>query len=274
MHVPTPSDYIPFDAITDHNLRITRLGNDIYLALAAVILYDHAITFDIEVQRIWSLNWRLPKILFLTNRYVVPSLIVMRGIADATYPLLFSFCDFLVHFEDWIVVLALGIADLILVIRVSALYGHSKIMQHFLVCFFVCQMVTVIVIMSILTKQTTPILLYQFSPGCFSTIPDNWYSFYIPFLIFDGILLMLTAFQVFSYSRQDINPVVILLARDSIVYFAILFAALLVNTILLIAPSGLVIKFPPECIACIAVCPLSLFPFIFPADPNITRSRG
>jgi len=64
---------------------------------------------------------------------------------------------------------------------------------------------------------------------------------------------MLTAFQVFTYSRQDINPVVILLARDSIVYFAILFAALLVNTILLIAPSGLVIKFPPECIACIAV---------------------
>jgi len=124
-----------------------------------VILYDHAITFDIEVQRIWSLNWRLPKILFLTNRYVVPSLIVMRGIADATYPLLFSFCDFLVHFEDWIVVLALGIADLILVIRVFALYGHSKIMWHFLVCFFVCQMVTVIVIMSILTKQTTRMLL-------------------------------------------------------------------------------------------------------------------
>ncbi|KIM82169.1 hypothetical protein PILCRDRAFT_470574 [Piloderma croceum F 1598] len=224
MHVPTPSDYIPFDAITDHNLRTTRLGIYIYLALAAVILYDHAITFDIEVQRIWSLNWRLPKILFLMNRYVVPLLIVMRGIADATYPLLFSVssyplrtlyisltmvvspvvrfprynpitsgliilsCDFLMHFEDWIVILALGIADLILVIRVSALYGHSKIMRHFLVFFFACQMVTVIVITSILTKQTTPILLYQFVPGCYATVPDYFYSFYIPFLIFDGPL--------------------------------------------------------------------------------------
>jgi len=157
------------------------------------------------------------------------------------------------HFDNWIFILALATSDLILAIRVSALYGHSKIMRCFLVGFFACQIVTVIVIQSIILTQTTPILVVQLFPGCYAVTPELYYSFYIPFLIFDGVLLMLTAFQIFSYSRQNLNPVVKMLARDSIIYFALLFAALLVNVILATMPNGLVIRFPAECIACIAV---------------------
>ncbi|KAJ7208086.1 hypothetical protein B0H12DRAFT_432233 [Mycena haematopus] len=44
------------------------------IAFLMFMVFDHVITFDTEVSRIWTLKWRLPKVLFLINRYVQPSL--------------------------------------------------------------------------------------------------------------------------------------------------------------------------------------------------------
>jgi len=258
MHVPLPSDYLPYDANEPANYRDIRRGGSIYLAFMTIMVYDHLITFDIEVERIWSLKWRLPKFLFLINRYVAPSLIIMTGFANSIFPVLFSFCNFLMHFKHWTMILALGTSGLILLIRVAALYGHSEIMLRFLVGLFVCQMVTVIVITCIIIKETTPILVYEFFPGCYAIAPDNSYSFYIPFVIFDGILLILSTFKVFAYFRQELNPTVRLLARDSIVYFVIMFAAILADVIIITLGASLIISIPPESIACIAVSRMML----------------
>jgi hypothetical protein len=46
------------------------------VAFLTVLLYDHAITFYFEVAMIWTLPWGLPKIIFLTTRYVVPPMLL------------------------------------------------------------------------------------------------------------------------------------------------------------------------------------------------------
>ncbi|KAF9000469.1 hypothetical protein BDQ17DRAFT_674894 [Cyathus striatus] len=48
----------------------------IYLGLLTLLFYDHLITFDVEVVRIWTLNWRVPKYLFIMNRYVIPLILL------------------------------------------------------------------------------------------------------------------------------------------------------------------------------------------------------
>lgn len=42
------------------------------------LLYDHFLTFDDEVKLIWKAKMSLPKLLFLFNRYVVPTMMVMK----------------------------------------------------------------------------------------------------------------------------------------------------------------------------------------------------
>ncbi|KAF8893893.1 hypothetical protein BD779DRAFT_958989 [Infundibulicybe gibba] len=64
-----------------------------YVNLAALILlfYDHITTLDKEVERIWTLPWRLPKCLFLMNRYLLSLSFIFGWVVftvyDATIPL-------------------------------------------------------------------------------------------------------------------------------------------------------------------------------------------
>jgi len=43
-----------------------------------VLLYDHLLTFDQELQLIWRAKTTLPKLLFLFNRYTVPIAMIIR----------------------------------------------------------------------------------------------------------------------------------------------------------------------------------------------------
>jgi len=43
-----------------------------------MLLYDHCLTFDDEIELIWKARWRIPKILFLFLRYMVPICLVVN----------------------------------------------------------------------------------------------------------------------------------------------------------------------------------------------------
>jgi len=54
MHVPSPSDYQPFDSDAPLTFEQTIAGNYVIFAVVTLVLYDHAITLDMEVERIWT----------------------------------------------------------------------------------------------------------------------------------------------------------------------------------------------------------------------------
>jgi hypothetical protein len=39
-------------------------------------VYELLTSLDDEVARVWSLKWRLPKVLFMLNRYVIRAILV------------------------------------------------------------------------------------------------------------------------------------------------------------------------------------------------------
>jgi Family of unknown function (DUF6533) len=47
-----------------------------------ILLYDHALTLDQEVEEIWKAKWTLPKIFFLVLRYMVPVLMIIETYRD------------------------------------------------------------------------------------------------------------------------------------------------------------------------------------------------
>jgi len=229
-------------------------SNYLAFAFSVWVMYDHLITFDDEVARIWTLRWQWPKILFMVNRYVIAPLLFMNGVFIATYTPVQLFCEFISRWEPWLAVAALMTVELILIIRISALYDQSKKISWFLACLFACEMIAVFVNTAILVKDTDIILVRLFLPGCYSVASSNIYSFWIPFLIFEGIIIILTLYKIVS-NCTSLNPTLRLLARDSIVYFIIMFTSLFA-TIISVRLSdfldGITIN-ASSCIACVAV---------------------
>jgi len=202
------------------------------------------------------LKWSLPKILFLTSRYVVPPLLMIIVIDLTGYPLLSSFCAFGTRFHKPVSALSLFLAEIVLLIRVSALYYHDKIILSLLVCLFTCQFIAIVICTVFALTIITPVLFYEFLPGCWVQIRDTesalrWsYSWWIPFVSFDGILLVLTFIKAISY--RD-TPAIRLVARDSAFYFALMFSCLIANIAVYFPGTAIAVYIPTEWIACIAV---------------------
>jgi len=135
-------------------------------------------------QTIWSEILRTPCAqLYVYDCHVLP----LR-----TTLWIFSSCKFDDHFGPSVEAFSLITAQLVLLIRVSALYDHSKIWLSFLLCLFTCQFAAVIVGTVIKINMQTFILDYQFMPGCWVEYPTTesntrWtYPWWIPFMCFDG----------------------------------------------------------------------------------------
>jgi len=205
-----------------------------------VISLYHLLTFDKEVEWIWTLKWRLPKFLFLINNYAISPLIILTCIAytidDNSSPYVWNITGLL---TPWVAVLSFATAEAVFVIRVCALYGHQKLFVRLLTGFFALVTITVIVMI-------IPLLLL----GAGSAAGDI-YGIWIPFTIFDGILMLLTLYKVWSF-RDGHSPTLSLVARDAIVYFVVLFAILVINLTLRIGLDfGLM--FLAECTASISL---------------------
>jgi len=71
-------------------------------------------------------------------------------------------------------------------------------------------------------------------------------------MCFDGILLTLALVKAFAF-RGNFNPTIRLLARDSVLYFVLMFACLVVNLAAGLPGLNIPVVIPAEWIACIAV---------------------
>ncbi|KIM87961.1 hypothetical protein PILCRDRAFT_3670 [Piloderma croceum F 1598] len=200
MSAPSTTSYLPLDSDAPSLMNDYMFG----IAFVMLVLYDHVITLDKEVEWIWTLRWGLPKITFLVNRYVLTWLIVTSLELNPTI------------FTD----------------------GHRKLvilsLGGLLVVVFACT-----TMVQMLWPHT--FLLYEFKPGCWPSSNSNDVQ-WIPALSLEGacstpyagslwlkaavILILLTAHKVVSTYRNHMNRTITVLARDSTIYFVIIFVGL------------------------------------------------
>ncbi|KAG7091723.1 hypothetical protein E1B28_008124 [Marasmius oreades] len=71
---PSPIPFTNPDGVlsTLNNFAAVKYTN---LAFLVVLVYDHALTLHVEVDRIWKLPWKLPKLVFLFVRYLAPPML-------------------------------------------------------------------------------------------------------------------------------------------------------------------------------------------------------
>jgi len=102
-------------------------------------------------------------------------------------------------------------------------------------CFFVLAFIGAIILQTMFGQSSRTIVYYELLPGCFvfqpgSQIVTQWHV-WVTFLTMEGVLMLLTVYKLFSY-RKQIGRTIAVLARDSFVYFIIVFAciALILST--------------------------------------------
>jgi hypothetical protein len=128
--------------------------------------------------------------------------------------------------------IAVTAMELVLVVQVSALYGNTKTIIRLLAGLFICQTAIVIATTTAKAHYNASSLGDPNLPDCFNFIPLNTYSDWIPLLAFEGIIMILTIYKIIVSYRNDLTPTVMLLTRDSIGFFVLVFSSLLANVLL------------------------------------------
>ncbi|KAL4246080.1 hypothetical protein ABKN59_003319 [Abortiporus biennis] len=220
-----------------------------------ILLYDHIITFGQEVATMWSSRWSVPKVLFLLNRYLVVAILVFNGLASSQTHLsnkvsLFisvwhiqlkslsnppQFCVFYLRWLVCTITITNTIVEGILVARVWAVWRDNKIaltVAMTLYIFGIGVLVGLTIRDYVGEGPVEAVDDFAALPGCYArTVPDIIAGYWISPLIIESIFFAMITWRAVGWwkSRTPLPPTMVLLARDSAIYFLVIFVLLIVN---------------------------------------------
>ncbi|KAF9051461.1 hypothetical protein BJ165DRAFT_889726 [Panaeolus papilionaceus] len=205
----------------------------------AMLVYDHLLTLDEEVERIWKQKFSGATILFLLNRYgtLLSFIVVIDAFVDSGWTK--QDCHRFVMYEGAQTIALVGICELIMILRVYALYGRSIFVIAPLLLLLSAQIIMSVV--GIHTGWAVPLpsgLTGCILDGTSVIFPSIWVS---P-LITDSCIFGLTLWRTRSYilSRSRSTPIMQIFLRDGTLYFFAIFSANFINFLaFILAPSDL-----------------------------------
>lgn len=232
-----PLDVI-YSALRD--IRTTRYAQ---LAASSIILFDHLITLDDEINLVWGSSWSIGKLLFVINRYYTLVSFIFNNYALFGATLTDSFCHRYFQWQGWTGLIGCMIAEVILQMRLYALYYlDKKILTLMASTFLVASAVAAAIlghVLSNLIVTANPLPEVNF---CFSlNIPAWFFTFWIPIIAFESLLCGLALYRGYQTFRSEGSPfqsgrhLVSILIRDSVLYFLVMFATYFTNMLMWLA---------------------------------------
>ncbi|KAF7792648.1 hypothetical protein EIP86_003745 [Pleurotus ostreatoroseus] len=230
------------------------------VASSVIIVYDHIITLDQEIELIWKSGWSWGKCLFLLNRYYTLFVVVFNNYGQSMKrpvscpPSEFSASAIRLKHQSFSTgwfrwqgatgITSFIMGELILQLRLYALWDLNKMVLAFMGTVFLCAVAASAAIMGHALTQIDAASFSIF--GLSICAPLNlqsvtyFYAFWIPIIISETVLCglaMLRAFQ--GWRRRSTllasgRALVRVLIRDSILYFVIMFVVYLCNTIIFV----------------------------------------
>ncbi|KAK7461927.1 hypothetical protein VKT23_008358 [Stygiomarasmius scandens] len=207
-----------------------RLDAALYFQLAAfvMVVYDHILTFPEEVNYIWGQKLNGATLLFFINRYITPIefIVVLVAFHQQNWPP--EVCDRFVAFEGAATIALVTIAELVMILRVYALYGRPIPLLSFLLLALIGQVIiSSIGIVSGFAAPFPPPLHGCVLTGTRALFPALW----VAPLILDSIIFLLTVWRTRRYLSQHVSTAYVLM-RDGTIYFFLIFMANASNVII------------------------------------------
>ncbi|KAJ7367838.1 hypothetical protein DFH08DRAFT_6715 [Mycena albidolilacea] len=213
-----------------HSFQSTRLAA---VGSATILLYDHLITIDQEIDLVWRKDWSLLKGVFIFHRYLGLACVLIELYAILNTNVSQSVSTFWFHWEMWAYTVVVLTTELVLLLWIFVIYNRNVQILAALGVLFVAEMVSVIVILAQsfprlrITATYAPVDSGLHNFCSLFNPPDFFYWYWLPVLIYNTAILALfigksaKAFRVLH--TPEIN-VVDSLYRRSLVNFLAIFA--------------------------------------------------
>ncbi|KAH7922219.1 hypothetical protein BV22DRAFT_673743 [Leucogyrophana mollusca] len=226
------SDFKSLLSIAD----ISRDMKPISISALSFLFWELCITFDDEVNLIWSKPWgSLVKWLFLLTRYVgLASIASGRALGTAGHSSALS-CREALALQVSMTRILFTLVEIILMLRLYALYNRDPRIAAFLVFLAVLGAVVAIVGLS----NTVP--SSHFDELChIIRIDTPLSSFSFVFVGTEGVILLLTILKYIHslHSIRNSTPIVKLMLRDGTLAFCAVTSLLIPTSVLLVVHNG------------------------------------
>ncbi|KAF8151795.1 hypothetical protein B0H34DRAFT_801470 [Crassisporium funariophilum] len=195
-----------------------------------LLLYDHILSLDDELNLIWRAKQSIPKISFLLVRYGVPCALVLQTYqlgrmpdtesANTLYVLPISWFNIAVCLG----LLTTAIGNFLIMLRLWVLRDRSrKLILWTLILFVAAQIATVACAIVVLIR-VNPSIVYEYkSRLCTIERRSILGTLYAPAIIFDGIALLTIFWNALDRPRTRHWCILKFLRRDGFNYILILF---------------------------------------------------
>ncbi|CAE6417608.1 unnamed protein product [Rhizoctonia solani] len=210
-----------------------------------ILIYDHILTFPQEVELIWKQQRSWVSVLFVLNRYITPLVLIVDvfdkgGLTDF---LPRSFCVNWYFAESTWNLVAFGLIHALVALRVHAIWGRPRWLSITLSILYVIYFVaTATIAFKFQIEYAHTVAYYPIFRLCFAEVSPYIWSCWLPALIFEFFVFVLTIIKAVEHSKRNVNtPVVRVLYRDGIIYFIVITLCSMFNMMVwLLAPPTLV----------------------------------
>jgi len=287
--MPGPASSVGPDGFTPDSARqsvsFALINNYVLYSSACMLVYELFTSLDDEVERVWSLKWRLPKILFMLNRYVIRALMVCLWIIADFPGTSAEFCRIYSYWQMIPLRLAILTAQALVVIRVWAIYNNSRRMFWVLTTLYTLEVAAVTLCVVVATADTQGVAQPAPLSCALNPISGNYLQAYasgtwIAPACFEFIMIVITLAKILPRwtwgGRAGLmgsggNPTLDILARDSLIYFGLIFTFTLTSTILyelgFYTHYHTILLGPTSAISCIAVSRMMINIRSLPSSP-------
>ncbi|KAF8973278.1 hypothetical protein BDZ97DRAFT_673996 [Flammula alnicola] len=203
------------------------LGNyEFHTSNYVMLVYDHMLTFGEEVEKMWSRPFTLPTLLFYLNRYVthMQYIVIQVAFHETTW------CRRYVKFAGASTASLVAVAELIMILRVYALYMGNKYILAFLLALLSGQ----VIVSGWAVHNGMQVPQPPGFPGCVLTGKNSFFAaLWGAPLVTDTCIFILTLWRTVRYMRKHGRMTVMqIMLRDGTLYFMAIFGVNLMNTLI------------------------------------------
>jgi len=228
----------------------------VYLGVAAVVVtsYDAIIMLDDDINLVWRRKWTWGTVLFLCNRVGIIIQTWVNFIPSFFLDLDPGNCWRLGLFEIWIAPCQLIIIEAILLMRVVSMYNNRLLTLLLFVLYCLCSLASLLVVGLTLQSASLSPPLANIRCGVVEGNFNFYWASWIPPVIMETTLFLFTFARTFGgvFRTKREAPLLAMLFRDGVLYYAIVFVLLLINLLTLVLASQAVKEWFAAPVVCLS----------------------
>lgn len=188
------------------DVRILQMGRMFQLAATFVVLYDHVLCSQREVDLIWRRPKTLVTYLYFATRYFGDFISILSAILFMGSTFSVNTCRILFQFQSYGPFVSVWATQMIMQLRIYAMYRKSQKILAFTGVFFVLEIAAICTVLALnfdhsltYTNEPIPGLLNMCAT---STIDRSFTAIYVPIFAFELLLFILALSVVFKHMRN------------------------------------------------------------------------